>query len=158
MKQRNNFINVAFVALSSLFIILAPMSVSASIHQDSSEEISEVNSSEKGEIIIKYTAPNMDYSKATPEQKKILKEIGWKKENGVFVQYRNVSLEIEKAIDEGYLPTYEEAKQIEKFTMAMNGEHEDHDHEMMTDTLKVNGKETEIKDGTFEVEGDPKTI
>lgn len=158
MKQRRHFVNATFLTLVSIFLILAPMSVSASTNQESSEKGNEVSSSEKGKIIIKYTAPDMDYSKATPEQKKILKEIGWKKENGVFVQYRDVADEIETAIAKGYLPTYEESKQIEESIMTMDGEHEGHNHEMMTDTIKVNGKETEIKDGTFEVEGNPKTI
>src|SRR5699024_1699374 len=115
--------------------------VSASAKTDESK-------SEKGKIIIKYTAPETDWDSATSKEKETLKEIGWELEDGVLVQYRSVSEEIDQAVKDGFLPSEDE--------MERNTEFEEHDND--DNTLIVDGEKTEINDGRFEVEGEPEKI
>ena len=76
-----------------------------------------------------------------------MKEIGWKLEDGVPVQYRDVSEEID--IQEGYMLSYNEIDIQDGIN------HQDDDEK---DTLIVNGEETEIIDGRFKISGDPEEI
>lgn len=156
--KKKSLIQAMFLTIVSSSLAFGPMVASAATNLENSS--SKGNSVEKGEIILKYTAPDVDMSIATEEQKETLKEIGWKMEDGVLVQYRSVPEEIDKAINDGYLPTYEEAEKIEKEAntmFSMDATHEDN-KEDVKDTLVVDGKETKIKDGTFEVAGSPDKI
>src|SRR5699024_1097357 len=128
---------VVFFAIILSLISIIPI-VSASAKTDESK-------SEKGKIIIKYTAPETDWDSATSKEKETLKEIGWELEDGVLVQYRSVSEEIDQAVKDGFLPSEDE--------MERNTEFEEHDND--DNTLIVEGEKTEINDGRFEVEGEP---
>lgn len=108
----------------------------------------------KGEIILKYTAPDVDWESTTEEQKETLKEIGWEIEDGLLVQYRSVPEEIKNATNKGYLLPYEEVEN----NHIEHGVNIYEDEDLEEDILIINGKETEIKDGYFEVEGNPETI
>jgi len=131
---------VVFFAIILSLISIIPI-VSASAKTDESK-------SEKGKIIIKYTAPETDWDSATSKEKETLKEIGWELEDGVLVQYRSVSEEIDQAVKDGFLPSEDE--------MERNTEFEEHDND--DNTLIVDGEKTEINDGRFEVEGEPEKI
>lgn len=111
----------------------------------------------KGKITIKYTAKDTNFDKATKSQLKILKKIGWKKVDGQWVMYRDAEKFIQKAIKDKMMPTYEQAQEIEKKVSLMSKNDEDN-HKHVENTVKVNGKEVEIKDGTFKVEGGPEVI
>lgn len=138
------------VVTSSLALFPLVGSASSSPTKSIAEvQSSEQSQHEKGEIILKYTAPDVDLSIATEEQLKTLKEIGWKMEGGELVQYRSIPEEIDTAINEGYLPSYEEAEKMGSLA------EEDEENK---DTLLVDGKETEIKDGQFEVKGSPESV
>ncbi|MCT6924670.1 hypothetical protein [Metasolibacillus sp.] len=50
-----------------------------------------INHELNGEIIIKYSAPDMDWKNATEHQKQILTKIGWEIENDIPVLYRKTS-------------------------------------------------------------------
>ncbi|KXZ16562.1 hypothetical protein P4T89_09080 [Bacillus nakamurai] len=151
MKKKSIMRKMVLSVVTSVVTIslaLFPMIASAS----TTKSIAEVQSQpEKGEIILKYTAPDVDLSIATEEQLKTLKKIGWKMEDGELVQYRSISEEIDTAINEGYLSSYEDAEKMGLLAM-------DEEDEENKDTLLVDGKETEIKDGQFEVIGSPESV
>ncbi|WP_026701717.1 hypothetical protein [Salibacterium aidingense] len=95
----------------------------------------------QGELILKYTAEDMDWDSATKKQKRILKEQGWELENGVPVLTRSVSEHLEKA-------EQEYGMKIENYDQN-NGDQ---------GTLQVNGEEKTIHNGTFDVESNDETI
>ncbi|GGK07826.1 hypothetical protein GCM10007063_32910 [Lentibacillus kapialis] len=85
---------------------------------------------------MKYTAEDMDWKSATNKQKEILKEQGWKLENGIPVLYVSVPEELEYNQKHGH----------------------DHSHEGHQGTLQVNGVEKDIHNGTFDVDSNNETI
>lgn len=149
--------------------LIASLPLNSALAKTASNNEGQLPSNEKGKVILKYTAPETSWESATPEEKETLKEIGWELEDGVLVQYRDVSDEIEVAIEEGYLLPKDEEKSYDQFLEDEGLEdpeyneghksHEGHEgHNEETDTLLINGQETEINEGRFTVEGDPSEI
>nr|WP_000473130.1 hypothetical protein [Bacillus cereus] len=159
MFKKGLLSTVCVTAMASL-LTFSPLVTSAKTDTTQVKTASKhEHSVQKGEITLKYTAPDVDLSTVTPEQKETLEKIGWKVENGILVQYRSIPEEVKKAIDLGYLEPLEEVNHQKHNAPTTFSNHEDHTgHEEIEEVLIVNGEKVEIKDGRFDVKGNPDTL
>ncbi|WP_042476707.1 hypothetical protein [Bacillus ndiopicus] len=111
------------------------LNFSTNIRIASADFSNNINYESNGEIIIKYSAPDMDWTNATEQQKYILTKIGWEIENDIPVLYRKTS-DILKNNDHN--------------PSLMNIQNAHHEEQGMV--LSVNNKVQRSFDGTFYVD------
>lgn len=136
------------MTMATGFLLFSSNVAYAADDSSGNNELPSAVSEKEGEMVLKYTAEEMDYDSATAEQKQTLAEQGWVLEEGVPVLYRSVPKTIEKFDAE--------ENSHNDIHISMNGmEHNEHDSQgKHEETLIVNGEEVKIQNGTFEVKSE----
>ncbi|EZH64325.1 hypothetical protein DH09_00995 (plasmid) [Bacillaceae bacterium JMAK1] len=132
---RKFFTYIGGVATLALAFGAATGGLSSGIGDLLSESQAEASQTKNGngEIVIKYTAPDVDLDTATEDDLKLLEEVGW-------IVDEDGTLTIERTLDE----------------FELDHDHDSDSHQVMdTSSLSVNDSQTTLnEDGTFNVAAD----